>query len=107
MRAVQGGHSKLRYHKTWYSAIFGVWTLINYDPHTDGFLCGPSKTFEVMCVKSGDACEVQVRHSQRAISTVLLDPRDPLLQSERTQGPTAGPVYGRAKCLPMLGEIKT
>ena len=39
--------------------------------------------------------------------TVLLDPRDPLLQSERTQGFTADPVYGRANCLPMLGEIKT
>ena len=36
----------------------------------------------------------------------LLDPRDSLLQSERTQGFTADPVYGRAKCWPMLGEIK-
>ena len=41
------------------------------------------------------------------VCTVLLDPRDPLLQSERTQGFTAGPVYGRAKCLPMLGAFKT
>ena len=36
-----------------------------------------------------------------------LDPRDPPLQSERTQGFTADPVYGIAKCLPMVGEIKT
>ena len=43
----------------------------------------------------------------RAICTVLLDPRDPSLQSERTQGFTAGPVDGRAKCLPMLGAFKT
>ena len=42
-----------------------------------------------------------------AICTVLLDPRDPLLQSERTQDFTADPVYGRAKCLPMLGAFKT
>ena len=34
-------------------------------------------------------------------------PLDPLLQSERTQGFTAGPVYSRAKCLPMLGSLKT
>jgi len=46
-------------------------------------------------------------HSPRAICTVLLDPRDPLLQSERTQGFAAGPVYGRAKCLPMVGAFKT
>ena len=39
--------------------------------------------------------------------TVLLDPRDPLLQSERTQGFAADPVYGRAKCLPILGAFKT
>ena len=43
----------------------------------------------------------------RAICTVLLDPRDPLLRSERTQSFVASPVYGRAKCLPMVGEIKT
>jgi hypothetical protein len=30
-----------------------------------------------------------------------------VLHSERTQGFAADPVYGRAKCLPMLGEIKT
>ena len=29
-----------------------------------------------------------------------LDPRDPPLQSERRQGFTADPVYGRVKCLP-------
>ena len=27
------------------------------------------------------------------------------MQSERTQGFAADPVYGRAKCLPMLGSI--
>ena len=43
---------------------------------------------------------------QRAICTVLLDPQDPLLQSERAQGFIAGPVCGRAKCLHMLGVIK-
>ena len=45
-------------------------------------------------------------HSLRAICTVLLDPRDHLLHSG-TQGFTADPVYGRAKCLPMLGSLKT
>ena len=30
----------------------------------------------------------------------------PLIK-ERTQGFAADPVYGRAKCLPVLGEIKT
>ena len=49
----------------------------------------------------------QSGHSPRAICTQLLDPRDPLLQSERTQGFAADPVYGRAKCLPMLGSLKT
>ena len=37
----------------------------------------------------------------------VLDPRDPLLQSERTQGFTAGPVYGRMKCMPMWGSLIT
>ena len=32
---------------------------------------------------------------------------DPLLHSERVQGFAADPVYGRAKCLPMLGSLKT
>ena len=40
------------------------------------------------------------------VTMILLDPRDPLLHSERTQGFAADPVYRRAKCLPMLGEIK-
>jgi hypothetical protein len=44
---------------------------------------------------------------QRAICTVLLDPRDLLLQSERTQSFAADLDYGRVKCLPMFGEIKT
>ena len=30
-----------------------------------------------------------------------------IIQSEKTQGFAADPVYGRAKCLPVLGEIKT
>ena len=42
------------------------------------------------------------RNTHRA---VLLDPRDPLLQSEK--GFAADPVYGRAKCLPVLGSLKT
>ena len=46
-------------------------------------------------------------HSPRAICTVLLDPRDPFLQSGRTPGFTAAPVYGRAKCLLMLEIFKT
>ena len=29
------------------------------------------------------------------------------MQSERTQGFTADPVYGRAKCLPMFGFLRT
>ena len=48
-----------------------------------------------------------LKDSLRAICTVLLDPRDPLLQSERTQGFAADPVYVRAKCLPMLGSLTT
>ena len=36
----------------------------------------------------------------------LKDKKD-LQDSERTQGFAADPVYGRAKRLPMLGEIKT
>ena len=47
------------------------------------------------------------RQSPGTICTVLLDPRNPLLRSERTQGLAAGPVYGRAKCLPILGAFKT
>ena len=46
-------------------------------------------------------------HSPRAICTVLLDPLGPLLQSERTQDFSAGPVYGRAKCLPIVRAFKT
>ena len=30
-----------------------------------------------------------------------------LLHPERTQGFAADPVYGRAKCLPMLGSLET
>ena len=45
--------------------------------------------------------------SGQQLPQTLYDPRDPLLHSERTQGFAADSVYGRAKCLPMLGEIKT
>ena len=33
--------------------------------------------------------------------------RDPLLRSERKQGFSADPFYCRARCLPMLGSLKT
>ena len=33
--------------------------------------------------------------------------RRSLARTERTQGFAADPVYGRAKCLPMLGSLKT
>ena len=60
------------------------------------------------CIPSHAPLEDQpFSHSLRAIYTVLLDPRDPSLQSERTQGFAAGLVYGRAKCLPMLGAFIT
>jgi hypothetical protein len=36
-------------------------------------------------------------HSLRAICTVLLDPRDPLLHSERTQGCAADPDYWKGE----------
>jgi len=45
--------------------------------------------------------------SPRAFCTGGLDPRDPLLRSERKQGFSADPFYGRARYWPMLGEIKT
>ena len=47
----------------------------------------------------GDLCKSNRPRasSPQAICTVLLDPRDPLLRSERTQGFAAGPVYGREK----------
>jgi hypothetical protein len=47
------------------------------------------------------------RWFRRSQGTVLLDPGDPLLHSEKMQGFAADPVYGRAKCLPMLGAFKT
>ena len=34
-------------------------------------------------------------------------PLDPLLRSKRTQGFAAGPVYGRARCSPMVGAFIT
>jgi hypothetical protein len=43
------------------------------------------------------------RHSLRAICTVLLDPRDPLLQSERIQGCAADPVYVEGEVFAYVG----
>ena len=42
-------------------------------------------------------------HSLRAICTVLLDPRNPLLQSERTQGFAADPVYVKGEVFAYVG----
>ena len=42
-------------------------------------------------------------HSLRAICTVLLDPRDPLLQSERMQGFAADPVYVKGEVFAYVG----
>ena len=53
---------------------------------------------------AGSAADCHRREGQRG--AVLLDPRDPSLQSERTQSFAAGPVYAREKCLPMLGAFK-
>ena len=44
-----------------------------------------------------------VRHSLRAICTVLLDPRDPLLHSERTQGFAADPDYWTGEVFAYVG----
>ena len=46
------------------------------------------------------------RHSLRAICTVLLDPRDPLLQSERMQGFAADPVYVKGEVFAYVGSIQ-
>ena len=40
---------------------------------------------------------------QRAICTVLLDPRDPLLHSERTQGFAADPDYWKDEAFAYVG----
>ena len=37
--------------------------------------------------------------------TVLLDPRDPLLQSERMQGSAADPVYVKGEVFAYVGRI--
>jgi hypothetical protein len=39
----------------------------------------------------------------RAICTVLLDPRDPLLQSGRMQGFAADPVYAKCEVFAYVG----
>ena len=74
---------------------------------------GLQPTWGLVCMRTRSSGLTQIpdrgppfSHSLRAICTVLLDPRDPLLQSERTQGLAADLVYGRAKCLPMLGSLK-
>ena len=88
--------------------IYDIYTHIHGGPNPgfeDSFhLCrrGPKCFISNLSPFRHSPCE-----SPRAICTVLLDPRDPVLQSERTQGFTADPVYGRSKCLPVLGEIKT
>jgi len=46
------------------------------------------------------------RHSLRAICTVLLDPRDPLLHSERTQGFAADPDYWKGEVFAYVGSIQ-
>ena len=43
----------------------------------------------------------------RAICTVLLDPRDPLLHSERTQGFAADPDYWKGGVFAYVGSIQT
>ena len=43
------------------------------------------------------------RHSPRAICTVLLDPRDPLLHAERTQGFAADPDYWKGEVFAYVG----
>ena len=44
------------------------------------------------------------RRGCRPICTVLLDPRDPLLRSERTQGFTAGPDYWKGEVCAYVGR---
>ena len=46
------------------------------------------------------------RHSLRAICTVLLYPRDPLLRSERTQGFAADPDYWKGEVFAYVGSIQ-
>ena len=42
-----------------------------------------------------------------SLCTGKLDPRDPLLRSEKKQGFSEDPLYERARCWSTLGEIKT
>jgi len=46
------------------------------------------------------------RHSLRTICTVLLDPRDPLLHSGRTQGFAADPDYCKGEVFAYVGSIQ-
>jgi len=46
------------------------------------------------------------RQSLRAICTVLLDLRDPLLQSERAQGFAADPDYWKGEVFAYVGSIQ-
>ena len=45
-----------------------------------------------------------LRHSLRAICAVLLNPRDPLLQSERMQSFAADPVYVKGEVTAYVGR---
>ena len=45
----------------------------------------------------------QLSPPDRAICVVLLDHRDPLLQSERTQGFAADPVYAKGEVFAYVG----
>ena len=46
------------------------------------------------------------RHSLRGICTTLLDPRDPLLHPERTQGFAADPDYWKGEVFAYVGSIQ-
>ena len=46
------------------------------------------------------------RHSLRAVCTVLLDPRDPLLHSESTQGFAADPDYWKGEVFAYVESIQ-
>ena len=64
--------------------------------------CIPPQGFYVSAEPGGMSLYKSPTHGRLQAAT-----RDPLLRSERTQGFTAGPVYGRARCSPMLGSLKT
>ena len=57
-----------------------------------------------MCTDEGGCRLGVLTHSLRAICTVLLDPRDPLLHSERTQGFTVDPDYWKGEVFVYVGR---